>query len=165
MITIKGKLTKKDYLEFNKYHLKNSARQKKLRFITILIWPIMDIFSNVIYNRPFDGYFVFSFILTCIFSAVFVLLFFSLLMKLSVNHTYKDNHNNDFFMEKTYRIDESGIEEQSNTTSSKFSWEGIVNTVETKNSYYLYLNSVTAIILAKDWISEDDKVKLGIYFK
>lgn len=165
MITISGKLTKKDYLEFNKYHFKNSTRQKRLRLVAISIWPIMDIFSNVIYNRPFDGYFVFSFILTCIFSAVSVPLFFSLLMKLSVNHTYKDNQNNDFFMEKTYRIDESGIEEQSNTTSSKFSWESIVNTVETNNSYYLYLNSVTAIILAKDWISEDDMVKLGVYLK
>jgi hypothetical protein len=158
-------MIKKDYLEFNKYHFKNSARQKKLRFITISIWPVMDIFSNVIYNRPFDGYFAFSFILTCIFSALSVPLLFLLLMKLSVNHTYKDNQYNDFFMEKTYRIDKSGIEEQSNTKSSKFSWESIVNTVETNNSYYLYLNSVTAIILAKEWISQNDKVKLDVYFK
>lgn len=165
MIEIKGKITKKDYSDFNKYHSKNSKALKKSRLIMVSIWPVMNIFSNLINNRPFDGFFVFNFLIILMLSVLTIPVLLFVLMKLSVLNTYRENKNNDMFMDKLYRFDQSGIEVESNLISSKFSWDSIADVGESKTAFYLYTSSIGALTILKEWIEDNDYNEFSDYLK
>lgn len=165
MLHLKYHLLEEEYFEYNHYTAWAAPDRKQYRifyYLKVLLLyggvVALYIFSNPAHHRIVD----FS-VFGIIAFAYFLLIPF--LIKRSIRRRAKQlleqSENKHILDECEVILTDTGITDKDKATESKYTWDAIVKTGETINSYYLYTNSYHAIVIPKRMVKyTSDKKEL-----
>jgi hypothetical protein len=164
MILIRFKLTEADLFNFNYYTQWAAPGNKSHRFnfyLSTFSIPLAFVVVIIVSERFGAGIKNF-FVLLTIAGAMGLFFIYNGIdrFKRRIQKLYSDENNFSFFTEKELTIDNSGIIERGENSESRINWRGIIKKVETKEYFYLYLNTVQAIIIPKSCLNSDQTDKL-----
>jgi len=162
MLSVKYSLTKEDYVNYYTYVMWDSPQKKrsKLKYylrqaaITVLIIPVL-IYSDIFKYNQFYLY---------IYLGIFIIA--TLLQVFSARNTIKRQaekiansaNNRSIFLETQADISETGIHLRDELSETKFQWKAFVKKQENEAYYFLFINSIHAIIFPKHiFKTADDK--------
>ena len=153
MVSLKYTITKEDYVNYYTYVEWDAPANRKKR--------------NIYYGRQIVPIilFILAFYYTGLFqrNGNFILLiagFLVLTMFLSVTgartrimkraeQIADDPGNGSLFLESTLTASESGFSLKDEMTETKYQWKAFTKKLESKNYYFLFLNSIQALIVPK----------------
>jgi hypothetical protein len=153
MITIQYILSKDDYVEYFAYMYWDIKGRKKQR--------VKNIFKQLLYVVLLCSilYFTGSFGSNAkfIILAIFLIFGISLLTLISGRSDLEsqakaiadDPENESIFVEMFITISDDNFQIKNKLVEARYKWGAFVNKVETKNHYYLFENSMQAIIIPK----------------
>lgn len=164
MVSLKYSLTKEDYINYYTYMWWDAPGRQKKRWLYYArqLFPLLLFFIAFYYTGLFDR------------SGNFILLIFGLLFATSMlsfigvrSNTMRqaekitdDPENASMFLEITATISETGFTMKDELQETKIQWKAFTKKLESKNYYFLFLNSIQAIIIPKRiFISPEQKAQ------
>lgn len=166
---LKYNLTEDDYINFNIAHMKNSKSLKRTmminRFLTPLIFLVMPFVLVNISNIPF-WYWAVIFVLTYI---LWVALYEKNVYKINVKRIrkmLKENSTEGLIGEKVLEIDGDNIKVIDDSGEECIYIKSIKNIMEDKEYIFIYVNSVSAVIVPlRVFENKDDKERFKAMVK
>lgn len=165
MLQLNYKLTDEDYIEFNEFHqLIHSEIGKRNLFFLRLIGPMISILAMIIFilARAEVMLIIGEAIVLFIFSVVDILLA-KKIMKRGIRKTIlkmKEKEGLPFAEETTLNFTEDQIIEITKGQEVKVDYKKVEDVCETEKAFYVYMNSVQAIIIPKRVLDQDKEKKL-----
>jgi hypothetical protein len=168
MLVLEYSLTKEDYIKFNYYTAWESPEKKSYRIkywfkmalyiaIGVSIPPIIEprplTFENIL---PLAGVFVIFLFLTVHF-------YTKVHIKKAVERFLNQRENAHVLSKSHLIISDNGIDEINQVSEVKYKWEAIKNKVESKDYWYLYINSNYALVIPKRFLNENEKLQLSSF--
>jgi hypothetical protein len=139
-------ITRRDFLEFNEYHFLKFKLKTTVITSFIVLLGLLLILNNENFNL----------LKTIAGSLIYVLLFFSII-KINLWETFKTpNENGEILGEKEIEITEESIQYNSKNTQTKRNWYTILFFKESQGAFYLYTDSVLAIVIPKRYFKNEN---------
>ena len=170
MLQLNYKLTDEDYIEFNEFHqLVHSEVGKRNLFLLKLTGPMISILAIVIFilARVEIMLIVTEVIVLCIFSIVCVTQA-KKIMKRGIRKTIlkmKETEGLPFAEETTLNFTEDQIIETTKGQEVKVDYKKIKDVCETEKAFYIYINSMEALIIPKKVLDQEMEIQLNQIFK
>lgn len=144
-------LTRKDYIEFNKYFYLKKAMKKRLKLVLMMALGLPFIMNL---GSPFNlNNYLFDVLLVAIIFGVIYLLLGYLLM----NRTGRlPSEDGSILGDKKFIIEEEGLIEESKTNRNIQKWIGIKAIEENENYLFIFVDNVAAYILPKRYFENKD---------
>lgn len=147
-IHVSGKLTMKDFIKYNHYHL---GRLLKVYFVFCFIILFL------IFQIPMSG----DFMLIVLFAGGPSLLLSGMLYyfaKLTRRHQAVKEYKSDQLIKHTisYTFDSTGIKQNVRKSNNQYEWADFLKAREHKEMFLLYLSKNKAIVLPKRFFQTDD---------
>lgn len=159
MIILKYSLTPEDHYKFNYYRFWQSPSQKKSRlrlYLRLIFYMVLVIaFIQFLNNRPFSFR---DLSVAGILILVACLLYpevYRYSLKKRVNKLLSDEKNVSYLALTEHIINEEGIYTRDDYSESKYNWSSFVSKEETKDYYYLFVDSLKAIAIPKRVFSSE----------
>lgn len=162
---VEYELSKKDVIDFNIYHAKNSDVFKKSWFLQKYIIPIIFILASFMIARIIDVpllYSIITFSILAVLWVVFYPKFFISEMMTRISKLLDEGKNVDLLGKHIVTVNEEGLIEKLENTESIVKWSGVEKIVSTDSHYYIYLSSISACIIPKRAF-EDESVEEKFY--
>lgn len=154
---IEFELDMNDWMELQRAHYSNSKQFKRTKLIVTLIMPfvcsVMLTIDAVNGKVGLVNVIVFS-----ILSLLWVLFYPKRFVNRTIANTKKaleEGDNSGLLGNHTIVLNEEGIINTQPSTENKIQWVGIKKMLETNDYFFLYLTSVSAIIIPKRKIEKD----------
>ena len=166
MLQLNYKLTDEDYIEFNEFHqLIHSEVGKRNLFLLKLIGPMISILAIVIFilAKAEIMLIVTEVIVLCIFSIVCVAQARKI-MKRGIRKTIlkmKETEGLPFAEETTLNFTEDQIIEITKGQEVKVDYKKVEDVCETEKAFYVYINSVEALIIPKRVLDQEEEKELN----
>ena len=151
---IKTYITRDDFLEFNKFVLMKNRLKRGfvIASIFILFWLII-----LNYNQSFNP-------MTILIELIIFYLgwgiFIFLVYKVSFQRIKKmPDQNGSILGHKTYILQDDGFKEITESSETLTKWNGIKNITETKNYTYVFVDKISAYIIPKRTVDENNEVE------
>jgi len=158
-MTIHTEVAKKDYVNFNLYHLKNAKSNKKIRIIVYTFGLAIFVFMYVFRNHYFWDSYVAGFISQVIlWSIIYLLIFYlpaPLIVRLQVKMMLKDGKHNDFIGKQTITLCDDHLEKTNLNEASQIKYSSIEKICHGYGCYFIYTGSIKAIIVPDAAFVED----------
>ncbi|WHY01416.1 YcxB family protein [Neobacillus sp. DY30] len=165
---IKYNLTEKDYLNFNLFHVKNSASATRSlnlqRYVTPLVYLIFAYIFSSIADIPFL-YAAIPFLIVGILWAVFYSKYFYYTISRQTKKMIREGKNEGIIGEHTMNMTEEGIVDTNPNGETKVNWSGFIKLVEDESSLYLYNSAVSAYIIPKRDLANVEEIRQFIKSK
>lgn len=150
----KYNLSEEDYIHFNLFHLKNSKAAS--RSLTIQRWsgPILFIVLYTIGDQTSLGL-----SLTILLSILWLFFYPKYFYNYTIRHVkkmIKEGKNANLLGEHKMTLTEEGIIDTTTNGETKVNWSGIETYKEDNDYFYLYNSSVSAYILPKRDIQNEE---------
>ena len=154
MITLSSELTKEDFYQFSYYTNWSASWNFRKRLIYHA--------KNIIYGGILA--FIFFYLigwkihfLSFIAGGIFLLLFNFIILPIWIRHDYRkyvekfyaNPSNSSFFLKTELVINEKGILNKDDVSTTMHSWPAFVKKAETEGYFYLYLNSQLGLVIPK----------------
>jgi hypothetical protein len=162
---IEYNLTKEDLFKFNFYVGWTSPEKKNHRikyYLKSILWPVLVVLLVLTTaNKKLSV----DIILSCIAFGLFVGLISTYV---SIHSLYRrriekfidDPNNSNLFGRNWLVLDDSGITSKDEHSETHYRWNAITKKSETKDYFYLFLNSANAIVIPKTILDEKEKIEL-----
>lgn len=158
---IKYNLTEEDYLNFNLFHIQNSATAKKTlnmqRFIAPIIFIALSYILSKLGDTSFLGLFI-TFLMVSILWIIFYPKYFYNYVIRNTKKMIKEGKNDGLLGEHHMRMTEEGIVDSTSNGETKVAWSGIKTMKEDNHCIYLYNSSVSAYILPKRELNDVEEI-------
>ena len=140
-----------DWMAFQEFHLSESKQFKKTKLITTLTVPI--VYGLFILNDAMKG--ELDIIPTSIFTVISILWMIYYPKRLTIRTLKKvkkileDPANSKMFGIHTIELSEQGLKITKPESENFINWSGLIRIAETKNYYFIYNTTVSAIVIPK----------------
>lgn len=159
IMEFKYDLTEEDYIHFNLFHLKNSETANRALTIQRWIGPIIFIISVFVLSKISDLPFLVLFITFLIMSILWIFFYPKYFYNHVIRHVKKminEGKNSSLLGEHKMTLTEEGIIDITTNGETKVNWSGIETYKEDNDYFYLYNSSVSAYILPKRKIPNEE---------
>ncbi len=154
-----------DFIEFNLFHNWTSPEKRKSRvnyYLQTIFWAIVPVALYFVLNSlflKFDNLDFAIIIYVSVYSIYMLFLLFNLKKAFSRNAIlfYSDKLNKSFLEETIIEIGDDEIRVNQKTACVRYSNEAIVKVAKNKEAFYLYVNSIQALIIPKRAINTPEK--------
>lgn len=161
---IKYTLTKDDYVNYYTYMGWDAPDQKKKKIRYYLRQLMINgVFIAVIF---YSDLFRFKPMLLYVYAGILILIVTTQIFTARSNiakqaEKFTENENNQsIFSEKIIEIDDSGIAAKDLYAESKYQWQAFIRKEENEHYYFLFLNSLQALIIPKRAFKQpEEKIK------
>lgn len=146
-----------DWMAFQEFHLSESKQFKKTKLITTLTVPI--VYGLFILNDAMKG--ELDIIPTSIFTVISILWMIYYPKRLTIRTLKKvkkileDPANSKIFGIHTIKLSEQGLKITKPESENFINWSGLIRIAETKNYYFIYNTTISAIVIPKVKIEEN----------
>ena len=146
-----------DWMAFQEFHLSESKQFKKTKLITTLTVPI--VYGLFILNDAMKG--ELDIIPTSIFTVISILWMIYYPKRLTIRTLKKvkkileDPANSKIFGIHTIELSEQGLKITKPESENFINWSGLIRIAETKNYYFIYNTTISAIVIPKVKIEEN----------
>jgi hypothetical protein len=146
-----------DWMAFQEFHLSESKQFKKTKLITTLTVPI--VYGLFILNDAIKG--ELDLIPTSIFTVISILWMIYYPKRLTIRTLKKvkkileDPSNSKIFGIHTIELSEQGLKITKPESENFINWNGLIRIAETKNYYFIYNSTISAIVIPKVKIEEN----------
>lgn len=153
MITLNFQLSREDYFSFYLYTLWLAPGKKaaavKTRLKVFILYAAILLFIKLI--SPSVSFDLFFFYAIFMLAAIYVFPLFSMenTLKKQADKFYDDPSNAHSFEPAEMIISETGIFTKSRYVETTYRWNSVLKKDETTDHYFLYINSMQAIIIPK----------------
>lgn len=158
-------LTEEDYLNFNMYHVKNSKTAMKSlklqRFLGPIFFIVFAYIFSVIAETEILGLFIVFLIIGVLWFAFYPKYFYSH-VKRQTKKMIQEGENEGLLGEHHLLMTDEGITETTSTSETKVGWESLKEFKEDDDNFYLYNSSLSAIILPKRDVANEEEVRTYI---
>jgi hypothetical protein len=153
MVSLKYSLTKEDYVNYYTYMWWDAPgkQRKRLLYYVRQLLPLLLFFIAFYYTGLLER------------SGRFILITFGLLLATTLlsfigvrtntmrqaEKITEDPENASFFLEVTAIVSETGISMKDELQETKFQWRAFTKKLESRNYYFLFINSMQALIIPK----------------
>ncbi len=168
MFELSYKLTDKDYIDFNEYHLFNSTSGKKSLWLIRCIFPAVSLVF-ILYHLA-TGYDPLTLIievgLFAIISVIFFLLSKKLLLislKQNIKRLRKDGKL-PYIPEAKLTFGDEQVVDEGPKTSTTIKYSMLERFCETETFFYIYFSSAQALIIPKSAFSDGDEIEHFVGF-
>lgn len=151
---LRYELTKEDIISFNMYHLKHSPTMKKQYMFLRIAPPVIFILSGIVFLKS-------SYIHLALFTLLAIIWYFyyekryNHYIKKQIDKMLSEEKNNGMIGEQTITITENAITETNSYATSEYKNKFLNKIGENEHYYFLYLSSVTAMIIPKNVFTGD----------
>ncbi len=146
-----------DWMAFQEYHLDHSRQFKRSRQIST--WSVPVLFSCLIFLDYLKGKFnTIGVIVFTVASVLWVIFYPSRLKKMTLKRILKQINNGDnssVVGPQSLTLTETEILFEKPSSESKFDWSGIKKIKENDSHFFLYVTSISAIIIPKNKIRNE----------
>ena len=164
MVSLKYSLSKEDYVNYYTYLAWDAPGNKKKRLVyygkqllPIIIF-LFAFYYTGLFNRP--GNFI---LLIAGFLIATTLLSFIGVRTNTMRVAEKvaeHPENASIFLEASITVSEAGITTKNELMETKYQWKAILKKLESKNYYFLFINSLQAIVIPKRvFNSQEEKLQ------
>lgn len=161
-------LTEVDYLQFNLFHIKNSTTGKRtltlLRYMTPLIFIGASVILSILLNASFIVFFS-VFLVASILWVMFYPKFFYRNIKRTTLRIINEGKNEGLIGEHHLTLTEDGVSDLTAVGEMKSTWSGIKKIEEDLEHFYLYNSSVSAYIIPKRALQDEQELRNYIQMK
>lgn len=159
---IKYNLTEEDYIHFNMYHIKNSKSAIRSlnaqRFLTPVFLILLSYILSLAGDTPFLELFI-AFFITSILWILFYPKYFYSSVTRRIQKMIRDGKNGGLLGEHVLSMTDEGLVESTSYGQTKVNWSGILSLKEDNEYFYLYNSSVSALILPKREIANEEEIR------
>jgi YcxB-like protein len=154
MICLQFTLSKEDLFQFS-YFTGWTAQWNKKKRLTyyvkfILTYVIFLSVALIFWKKNLANYNAIIFFAVILFISLLILpAWIRSSFRRTTESFYSDPKNSTFFLKSELTIDENGINNKDGVSSTNYSWSAIVKKAETPRYFYLYVNSVMAMVIPK----------------
>jgi hypothetical protein len=153
MVSLKYSLTKEDYINYYTYVMWDAPgnKRKRILYYSKQLLPILIFFFAFYYTGLFDRPGKFIFIIAGFLVLTSLLSFFGVrtnTMK-QAEKVADDSGNSSIFIPLIVNASESGISVKDELKEIHYQWAAIIKKLESQNYYFLFHNSIQAIIIPK----------------
>ena len=153
-------LTEKDYIEFNIYHMNHSPTYKKAiffqRYILSLVYLILPFFFAQTSTIPL-GFWLIPFIIVWLLWVLFYKRYAQKRSLRYIRNMIKEGRVGNSFGKITIELNDKGIVETTDNGESTTKWNGIDKLGESKDYFFLYMDSLKAYIVPKRCFVNDEE--------
>ena len=155
-----------DWMAFQEFHLSESKQFKKTKLISTLTVPI--VYGLFILNDAIKG--ELDIIPTSIFTVISILWMIYYPKRLTIRTLKKvkkileDPLNSKIIGEHTIELSGQGLKITKPESENFINWNGLIRIAETKNYYFIYNTSISAIVIPKLKI-ESDLIEFDSFLK
>lgn len=153
MISLQYAITKEDYLNYYTYVTWDAPENRKRRFnyyvrqvIPILLFIIAFYYTGIFERNSKFILLILGFIFLTSFLSLFGVR--SNAMRRAEKIT-NDPANSSIFKDIFMTVSEAGIHTKSSSTETKYEWNAFIKKQESKEYYFLFINSIQALIIPK----------------
>ncbi|PJZ53295.1 YcxB family protein [Leptospira adleri] len=154
-------LTLEDIINFNEYHFRNSKVSKRKRMIAKLIIPVWTLFVFWFLNRSqIDETSLLLNIPIFLFAFVWFFLFDRLYfwrLRSNVNKMLREKENKGMIGKQKITLTDDLLVFETSLSSAQFKLGSISELVETKDYLFLYVSSLSALIIPRSSFQNSDK--------
>ncbi len=158
MYTFKGSMTETDYIDYNIFHMNNSKSLKRANFALKFIFPIGFTLLIVMTESEFNAIYWTILVVGTIITFRLLPKFIDKSLKKRIQSMLDDGKNGDLFEEHDYYFDESGIKMESTNSTNLYKWNSVTKFVESETTFYIYVNSIQALIIPKYYLEDMKKI-------
>lgn len=163
-LIFKVKIEKDDYLDLNKYYLKNRPKIQKVIHALIYMLLLFIIFSTLLPSTGFSFSLLSTGILIIagvpILAVIFLLyyLFSSVIGNIVLKRTSNKIYESNALLknETEYQISDSGFATNNVHGSSNYTWNELYKFCEGKTAFYLFMAQNQGHVIPKRYISLED---------
>ncbi|MEP7163723.1 MAG: YcxB family protein [Ferruginibacter sp.] len=161
MITVQYAITKEDYLNYYAYVTWDAPenRKKKINYYIRQSIPLVLFIVAFYYTGIFERNNKFILLIAGFLVLTSVLSFFSVRSN-SIKRARKivdDPNNSSIFLDKSMIISESGISVKDPLIDVKFQWNAFTKKQENAGYYFLFINTLQALIIPKRIFKNEDE--------
>jgi Ca2+/Na+ antiporter len=162
MLHFEYEFTKEDYTSFYKYEYLNSPERKiiwRKYYIRYFLFLIVISFV-VLYNLKdvkIDFFSIMPFVIIYFFYFVLQIFMNRNRIKKQALKMVNDPNNQSMFKNQNLSFEEKGIFMQNENGNCFYNWKAIIKKRETNLYYYLYINSLQAVIIPKRILTSIDR--------
>lgn len=165
---IKYTLTEEDYLAFNMFHVKNSTTATKSLKWQRFLMPVLFIFFAYIFSMIVDISLVVSLITFFIVGLLWIVFYpkyFYSVVKRQTKKMIQEGENESLLGQHHLVMTEEGLIETTSSGETSISWKGIKKFTEDDDHFYLYNSGLSAIILPKRAVNNEEEIRTFILSK
>jgi Ca2+/Na+ antiporter len=162
---IEYNLASEDYIHFNLFHLKNSKTSLKSLYLQRYLSPLFFILVSIVFAIMGDLHLLSTLIPFLVLSVLWVIFYPKLFyrhVRKNVQKMFKEGKNEALLGEHTMILMDEGFVESNSTGESKVKWSGISEVKEDEAFLYLYNSAVSAYIIPKRDLSNQEEIKTYI---
>ncbi|MEO8770165.1 MAG: YcxB family protein [Ferruginibacter sp.] len=164
MVSLKYAITKEDYSNYYTYVMWDAPgnKKKRLYYYGKQVLPIILLLFAFYYTGFLQRSDKFILIVTGFLVATTLLSFLGVRTATmrQADKVAEDPGNSSIFLEHMVTVSDTGINIKDELKEVRFQWAAITKKLESKNYYFLFHNSIQAIIIPKRvFISQDEKLQ------
>ena len=168
MLVLKYALGPGDHYAFNYFRLWSDPALKKQRLAYYLRVAIYSAVGFAIFHAATSKPVNFSIILVYVVFVIIAIFMVPGLVKMNirkqVNRLLKSPVNNNLLRSSEVMVSDAGIVLKDDASESKYEWKAIIKKQETKDCYYLHINSMLVITIPKRVFTSDlEKKEFDLY--
>lgn len=162
-------LTEEDYVNFNVFHIKNSklaiSNLRRRRFLAPLLFIIIAYVFSDVTKLPFIPVLAVTIILGVLWVIFYPKMFYGRITRKS-QKAVDSGKIKPLLGDHEMKITKDGIVDSTNYGKTTAKWSDVTNFAENPAYFYLYISSVSALILPKRDLGEIENVdQLRNYFR
>lgn len=161
-------LTEEDYLNFNMFHLKNSKTATKSLNLQRFLTPLFLIAFGYIFSTITEIEFLSIFITFLIISTLWIIFYpkyFYSHVSRQTKKMIQEGKNGGLLGKHLLLMTEEGLIETTPNSETKVSWASVKEFVEDEDNFYLYNSGLSAIILPKRDVADEEELRAYIHAK
>lgn len=149
-------LRAEDYLNYNIFHLKHNKESRRSFLFNRFVLPSIFLFFALFFDGPPILVRVVLGIIAMILWASFYGIVTKNRLKRQVTKILKDNEDKGFVGRRVLEINENSIKIITSSGENIINIDTIHEVVETNDYLYIYVNSMSAIVIPKLFFKDDD---------
>lgn len=163
MYTYEFSLEKQEFIDFNIYVQKNKTNYKKTIWGVRIMGPILFVLVGFMLSKNMDTYggVIFNYSIWGIASILWLLLIEKHLLRTVTKKLHKlieKSENDSLLIHRTLEISETCIRSNSNLTSSRINWDGVIAVEESDKALYIFISAVQAVIIPKRILRDEIEI-------
>ena len=158
MFEFDSKMTKDDYIEFNKYHFENSKSVMKSFLLGRVMGPITFMLSIVAIGEIDNIIYMTVFFILSVAWFIYTPKYMWYTMKKKIIKLIEENKEGDLFGGKHIIIDDLGIHHESEISSGTYNWSCVIKVCDIEKAIYIYVSSIQAVVIPKQFVTDQINV-------
>jgi len=155
-LKVSFKLTEKDYINFNKF-----VFLQKKKIIWILIFGSFFALFDIV-RHPSEIFMV-NLIMFFYVEVIFFISYYAMSYVIAKLYAKKKDIKKSLLCETDVILNEEGLIENTALNRSFFRWNGIKSVETNKNYIFIFINSLSAIIIPKRFFCSDSQFNTFLY--